>query len=282
MPLVRYTPADAAKLLELSESIGWPHTIAEWQTALDAAVVVGHREPAAESHDWRAVSSSALFSFGPGLSALALVIVREGYRGRGIAREAIAECLALAGDGPIMLVATTEGVPIYQALGFRTVEMKIRVAGPVGLLSTVPRIGEPWAMTLVDMPNVNMLDQRAYGADRSHVLRARWASVDHAVICTEGLGYGWRAPRRERKHIGPLIATSLEHAMAMLLSLTRELEPDTVIQMDIPTAQAEFISLLTILGFEAAPTTQPVMLRGADRLPGDRSMIYAMGSLGWG
>ena len=43
LPLVQFTAADAPLLLELSESIGWPHEIGDWQTTVAASQVFGHR-----------------------------------------------------------------------------------------------------------------------------------------------------------------------------------------------------------------------------------------------
>src|SRR6476660_4767936 len=74
-PLVQFTAADAPLLLELSESIGWPHEIGDWQTTLAASQVFGHR-----AADGKILSSSSIYQFGPTLAALAVVLVREESR----------------------------------------------------------------------------------------------------------------------------------------------------------------------------------------------------------
>src|SRR5207249_5116527 len=118
---------DAPALLDLSESIGWPHVLGDWQTALAASEIFGQR-----NGDGKIVSSAGIYSFGPQLAALALVLVREEFRRRGLARAAIVRCLEQVPGVPVMLVATEFGQPLYESMGFQTVEQIVRLVTPEG------------------------------------------------------------------------------------------------------------------------------------------------------
>ena len=121
-PLVEFTLQDAPALLDLSESIGWPHELLDWQAALSASRIFGHRDA-----NGTVLSSSAIYIFSPEFAALALVIVREEQRGLGLARAAVLECLRQAPNAAILLVATEYGEPLYLKLGFHPVQQIVRL-----------------------------------------------------------------------------------------------------------------------------------------------------------
>ena len=103
--LIQFTPEDAPALLELSENIGWPHELGDWQTALAASEIFGQRDAGG-----KILSCAGIYQFGSQLAALALVLVREEVRRRGLARAAVVRCLQQVPGVPVMLVAISVAV----------------------------------------------------------------------------------------------------------------------------------------------------------------------------
>ncbi len=263
--IFRFDIDDAPALLDLSLSVGWTHSLADWQTALASGIVFGDREGA------RIQASSAVYIYGKQLASIGQVIVRSEARRQGLARALVLHCLNQAPGQPAMLVATPDGQPLYERLGFRVIEPTHRLVGdgPVGLPE--PRGCRP--MTAADLPLALKLDAAAYAADRGHLLQQRWKQVCHAAMLADGSGFAWSTPR----NIGPLIAPTARRA-AELIAFLAAGRPITV---DVPAGQAEFIGLLTEAGLRSTGA-RPLMLLNASSLPGRRDAIFGLASLAYG
>ncbi len=264
-PLIEFQRGDAPELLALSESIGWPHTLEDWETAIACGRGFGHRD----SHG-RILSSAVLYSYGPNLAALAQVIVREEARGQGLGKRVVEACLDAAGSAPVVLVATPEGFPLYKSLGFRTVENICRVAREVPAGGGKETLRGARAMAESDLKRALEWDRAAYRADRSCVLATRWKRSSGVMT---GSGFALKLRRREKWLIGPVIAASANDAEAMVLNLAAGLsEP---VQLDVPESQTDLIQRLQRDAFSIV-YERPLMLFGSDRHPGDRERVFAL------
>lgn len=305
--LVRFTEHDAPALLELSTSIGWPHTVEDWETNLSGGYGAGHRDAGG-----RAVSSSVIHIYpeavfpesranvvarqtraqdAPVLASVGMVIVRTEARGNGLARAAMADCLEQATECPVMLVATEEGLKLYEGLGFRTVGSLQNLVAPVGNGLNRGALGaaEDGRFRAVgpgDLNAVLALDGEVFGADRGRLLRRRWRQVSHGLMAGRESnridGYAWAVPQNERLLIGPVIAPDHEEASRLIAALAGE-HPGSV-RLDIPAEHGELIGRLVDAGFEKH-ALRPLMLRGMGsegRLPGDRGRLFAAAALAFG
>src|SRR5215813_2072091 len=99
---------DTSGLLALSETIGWPHTLADWHTTLAAGMAFGHRSAQGEI-----VSSAVIFLYGYDLASVGMVLVKPTQRGQGLAKALMQRGLASLPSpaSPVMLIATPEGFP---------------------------------------------------------------------------------------------------------------------------------------------------------------------------
>ncbi len=270
-PLVQFTAADAPLLLELSESIGWPHEIGDWQTTLAASQVFGHR-----AADGKIVSSASIYQFAPALAALAVVLVREDFRRQGLARAAVLKCLDQVPGVPQMLVATPFGHHLYESLGFKIVEQIVRLIAVQG--TTLLPTGAVRPMTDADLPRVFELDRAIYLADRSHVLRHRWAQVEAGAMLADGSGYAWKIPQRGGLVLGPVVATSPQDAASLMAHLTASFPGR--IKIEIPERHTELMTMLTNTGF-VVDSARPLMLKNVEQLPGRRELLFGLASLGF-
>jgi GNAT superfamily N-acetyltransferase len=269
--LVQFAAAAAPLLLELSESIGWPHEIGDWQTTLAASQVFGHR-----ATDGRILSSSSIYQFGPDLAALAVVLVREEFRRQGLARAAVLRCLDQVPGVPQMLVATPFGQPLYESLGFKIAEQIVRLIAAEGI--SLPATGAIKTMTDADLPRVFELDRAIYQADRSQVLRHRWAQAEGGVLLPDGSGYAWKIPQRGGLVLGPVIAASPQDAARLVAHLTAGFPGR--IKIEVPERHTELMALLTKAGF-VVDSSRPLMLKNVDQLPGRRELLFGLASLGF-
>ena len=270
-PLVQFAAADAPLLLELSESIGWPHEIGDWQTTLAASQVFGHR-----AVDGKILSSSSIYQFGPTLSALAVVLVREDFRRQGLARAAVLKCLDQVTGVPQMLVSTPFGQPLYESLGFKIAEQIVRLIAVEG--STLPITGSIRSMTDADLPRALDLDRAIYQADRSQVLRHRWKQTAGGAMLADGSGYAWKIPQRGGLVLGPVVATSPQDAASLVAHLTTGFPGR--IKIEVPERHAELITILTGAGF-VVDSARPLMLKNVEQLPGRRELLFGLASLGF-
>ncbi len=271
LPLVQFTAADAPLLLELSESIGWPHEIGDWRTTVAASQVFGHR-----AADGKILSSASIYQFGPDLAALAVVLVREEFRRQGLARAVVLKCLDQVPGIPQMLVATPYGQPLYASLGFKMSEQIVRLIATEG--TSLPITGAVNPMTDTDLPRIFELDRAIYQADRSQVLRHRWAQVEGGVILADGSGYAWKIPQRGGLVLGPVVATSLQDAASLVAHLTAGFPGR--IKIEVPERHTELITMLTGAGF-VVDSSRPLMLKNVEILPGRREMLFGLASLGF-
>ena len=271
LPLVQFTTADAPLLLELSEGIGWPHEIGDWQTTLAASQVFGHR-----AADGKIVSSASIYEFGPNLAALAVVLVREDFRRQGLARAVVLKCLDQVAGIPQMLVATPFGQPLYEALGFKIAEQIVRLIAVEG--TSLPATGAVQRMTDADLPRVLELDRAIYQADRSQVLRHRWKQAQGGVMLADGSGYAWKIPQRGGLVLGPVVASTPQDAASLVAHLAAGFPGR--IKIEVPERHTELITMLTSAGF-VVDSARPLMLKNVERLTGRRELLFGLASLGF-
>ena len=117
------------------------------------------------------------------------IFVAPEHRRAGLGRaltEAVCDDLAAAGCRTLVLVSTSEGLPLYENLGFR-IQTHYRILeapglapvdgeGPVAAAGPVVRAFEPG-----DLGAMSALDAAATGEDRAHALR-RFASPTSARV----------------------------------------------------------------------------------------------------
>jgi GNAT superfamily N-acetyltransferase len=96
----------------LSREAGWPHRREDWELVLSVS------EGIVALHDGRVVATTIMTPFGSDAAAINMVIVDAAMRGRGLGRTLMDAALEKAGARNCRLVATKEGLPLYEKLGF--------------------------------------------------------------------------------------------------------------------------------------------------------------------
>jgi len=194
----------------LSRQENWPHRPQDWHMALQlssGAVALDDRG--------RVAGTILVTPYGMDCAMINMVIVDRNVRGKGLGRRLMDEAIALAGDRPLRLVATTDGMPLYQKLGFvasGTIRQHQGTVAALGAPDGVEAAGTD------DLPDIKALDRDAYGADREALIDALAERGQFAIIRRNGAieAYAAIRPFGRGEVIGPVIAGSAADARALI------------------------------------------------------------------
>lgn len=102
---------DAA--VELSRQAGWPHRKEDW------ALVLSISNGFVALENGRVVGTAMATLLGDGCATVNMVIVDEAMRGRGLGRRLMDAAIGATEKRECRLVATADGLPLYQKNGLR-------------------------------------------------------------------------------------------------------------------------------------------------------------------
>jgi predicted N-acetyltransferase YhbS len=207
---------DVAGAMRLKETARWNQTEEDWRRLLR----LGPRGCFAGTVGGKLVATTTTTSYGRALAWVGMVLVDPGFRRRGIATtlvRAALDSLEAEGVEAVKLDATPEGVPVYEGLGFEA-ELPIeRWAGGHASGSVTPGKAAPSQLS----EQVFEFDRRAFGADRSELLKAlsNEACVRPSLrVRGDGLLRGYALARRgaQAAYVGPVVAEEAETAAFLL------------------------------------------------------------------
>ena len=199
------------------------------------------------------------------------LLVRRDLRGRGLGRMLMTQALAAlddAGVETVWLTASEDGRPLYETLGFRTIDTVVRWRGS-GWNGWPPAGG-------VYGPHLDEVDAAGWGDRRSVLLHgvARRGAVHYGAD-----GFLVVQPTGAGLQIGPWGSRCSREAEALLEKVLGGCGPgDGRIFLDVPSGNPVSARLLGARGFRETGSTV-LMYRGAP--PSYRpSAIFALASMG--
>lgn len=221
-----FTPSHLDDALALSRQAGWPHRAEDWATALSLS-----RGVVALAGD-RVVGTALMTPYGAHCATVNLVLVEAAMRGRGLGRRLTNAVVALAGDRECRLVATDEGQPLYESLGFRAEHGIVQHQGLARPVAFEP--GVAWAAH-ADLPRLVALDREAFGADRGALFAAVAPESRFAVIpgAAGPQGFAVLRPFGRGEVIGPVVAADRRDALALITFLVAG-RPGSFLRIDTP------------------------------------------------
>jgi predicted N-acetyltransferase YhbS len=209
--LAAFGPQHLEGAHRLSQQANWPHRLKDWQTAL--ALSTGFAAVSDQGN--RVVGTVLVTPYRDNAATINMVIVEEASRGRGLGRKLMDAALALAGNRTLRLVATDEGVPLYQRLGFEKTGAIAQHQGfvrsitiPTGIRAAMP----------ADLAAITELDRIAYGADRASLISHLATIGSFAVLERAGglAGFAAIRPFGRGEVIGPVVASDADDAKALI------------------------------------------------------------------
>jgi predicted N-acetyltransferase YhbS len=188
---------------------------------------------AALSDDGAVVGTILMTPFGCEAATINMVIVDAAVRGRGLGRRLMRAAIDLAGNRPLRLVATADGLPLYQSLGFEAVGEVVQYQGEAVPIAVPDSVAPARTM---DLPAIVALDRAAFGANRAELL-AYIANVGRFMVIERAGGIvgfaGVRAFGRGDV-IGPVVAEDADDARD-LIAYALSLRQGAFVRVDIPT-----------------------------------------------
>ncbi|WP_035099321.1 GNAT family N-acetyltransferase [Anoxybacteroides tepidamans] len=264
------------QLVALSASVGWDYDEQEIETVMSAGIVYGHKNAQGDI-----ISSAAVIPYDVKLASIGMVIVNENYRGNGLAKELMQTCIdSVCDKTTIMLIATKEGKPLYEKLGFQTVSSVHKFLSDKYMPFYREHGNEEYEvipLTMSYFTQIQQLDQLAIGADRSLFLRKRIQQAKQGVVVKNHkgdiVGYGLSIKGPVNLIVGPIIAANDEIAICIVDELAKGYEGK--LRIDVPNGQASFIHYLERTGFHKV-SQPPVMVKNASELPVRNGTLYSI------
>lgn len=207
--IVDFGPEHIDGALALSRAERWPHTRDDWMLAERLSKGV-----AAIDTDGRVTGTTLFTPYGES-GTINMVIVDKSMRGLGVGKRLMEAAFRLAEGRPLRLVATQEGLPLYEKLGFVA---NGRIVQHQGQVHRVDRPADVEPMKTGELDAVKHLDREAFGGDRTSLLEALVERGEIAVVRRGGSVSGWAAirPFGLGDVIGPVVATDAETARALI------------------------------------------------------------------
>ncbi len=274
--IYKLSETDIPGLIALSESVGWDYAEPELRTVLSSGTIYGIR-----NNRRQIVASAAIIPYGRQLASIGLVIVHPEYRRLGLGQALMQTCIISAGPyTTIQLIATKEGEPLYEKLGFRR-------AGHVCKLLCDRYRPPSWGterepvrlipMTNEHIPEVIELDRRSVGADRSRFLQTRIKQAKQSLIAytADGTiaGFGLSIQGPIHLTLGPITAPDDHTALALIDRLASG--HCGKLRIDVVSERPAFPPLLEACGF-ASVAEPPVMVLHSPGLPPRSGNLYSI------
>ncbi len=209
--LTAFRPEHLAGAVCLSQWAKWPHRLEDWQLALNLSEGI----VAVDANTAGVLGTILMTPYKQDVAAINMVIVDEAARGRGLGRKLMEAAIALAGSRALRLIATPEGLPLYQKLGFRQTGTIVQHQGQVRRVEPSANVREADAR---EMSTIIELDRTATGADREDLLHLLAKVGRFAVLVDAHEITGFAALRTfgRGEVIGPVVAANADDGKALL------------------------------------------------------------------
>ncbi|MEP3112229.1 GNAT family N-acetyltransferase [Nisaea sp.] len=211
--------------VRLSREASWPHRPEDWKLVHSVSTGV----VALNGDD---VVGTALRSDFGDVSTLSMIIVDARMRGRGLGRKLMAQMMDGTDARELRLVATADGLPLYEKLGFQAVGEILQHQG-IAKAATPERAVEE--VEAVDLEALTALDLAASGMDRGALL-ARIAGIG-TVLRAES-GFAMLRPFGRGQLVGPIVARDAATARALIAAAASRVEGQ-FLRIDMPMNVAE-------------------------------------------
>lgn len=196
--------------VHLSREAGWPHRLQDWHMVLHLSEGV-----VAIDETGKVVGTALMTPYGDDCATINMVIVDAAMRGRGVGRRLMDTVLELGGKRPLRLVATADGLPLYEKLGFKETG---RIVQCQGIAAEIAAPDAVEAATNDDLALIIAIDREAFGAERKALIHKLADIGECAIIRRDGrvAGFAFIRAFGRGEVIGPVVATSLDEAKALI------------------------------------------------------------------
>ncbi|MGH0540084.1 GNAT family N-acetyltransferase [Bacillus cereus] len=262
-------------IVALSSYIGWDYNRKEIETIFDSGIVYGVWNERKEL-----IASAAIILYGEKLASIGMVIVHPNYKGSGIGKAITNSCImTVSAQTPIMLIATDEGKPLYEKLGFRAVSDVSKYICNSYNANHKYAGNEEYMMDYEEgnLEEIIKIDEYAFGTNRKEFLKKRIIQSEQCIVVKgkeqNVLGYGLSVQTPENKIIGPVVAKNDAMAMRIVHHLARD--HNGKLRIDVPKGKNNFMKELEVAGFKKL-NTPPIMMKNSNQLLKRNNELYSI------
>ncbi|QQE78373.1 GNAT family N-acetyltransferase [Alicyclobacillus sp. SO9] len=269
------TKDDGPALQNLAQSVGWNFTTGHTNLFISpAGKMFGYR------FEGNLVTSAGIYIYNSTLASLGVVIVHSDFQRKGLGKSIVKHCLIEAErvGAPVMLVATEQGFPLYESIGFQTIGNihRFEVNKPLRHM----KVNEFFEVNHVGADDLNeliALDETVFGANRSELYTVLFANIERGYLIRNAknnvIGFGFGVRRNNVLVVGPIVADSQDVALALVENFVSGWSGS--VRIDIPSQKEDFMKVLLTYGFEEKMIS-PVMILNAQELSGERDQLYGI------
>jgi GNAT superfamily N-acetyltransferase len=271
LELVQFNKNDIKGLIELSASVGWDYDEYEIGTVLSSGKIFGHK-----NFEEQIVSSAAIIPYDTKLASIGMVIVNKEFRGMGLGKDATQKCIDFASSNTsIMLIATEEGKPLYEKMGFITVNCVHKF-----LCDDYKPLNKSGGVTIEefngnDLKEILKLDKAAFGDKRSKFLQNRIDQSEKCLVVRDNqaniIGYGISILGPINLILGPIVAPDSQTAALILDRLASRHQGN--LRIDVPSGNEEFMLFLEQRGFKQVSQPSVMVIHSVEMPPRNNTLF---------
>ena len=271
--IVKSGLSDLADYIALVNAVGWPHK----PNDIAALLKLGHPWRAIDQNTGQSVGVAIWWPMGKHFGRIGLLIVSPDFQGRGIGRIIMEKVIADAEGRTLMLLATEQGKPLYDSLGFKSVGLTQRHQGSY-LHPSTASYGVTQA-NLGDLKEIIALDTRVTGLDRASMITQMFGVGNTMARKHKNKisGYAINRPFGAGNVIGPLIAETEDDAKTLFMAAAKPgmLRVDRLMER---ASLGQFFEIKNLIGHEITHS----MVRGVKSTGEKDGFVFAMASHAWG
>ncbi|KRP99883.1 GCN5 family acetyltransferase [Bradyrhizobium yuanmingense] len=210
--LLPFARAHLEGALKLSQEMGWPYRIEDWDVALQLGRGFVLQRAGA------VIGTAAWWPYGDTHASAGMIIVAKAVQGRGYGARLMDALLTSARPRTVALNSTAEGIALYRRRGFVPIGVIHQHQGIPSEAGEAPRSGLVRPMAASDFDAIVRLDREATGWGRQRMLDRLVHNADGYVLHRDGIARGYAISRLfGRGHvIGPVAAESPADARALI------------------------------------------------------------------
>lgn len=266
-------------LLSLATIVGWDYDEEEIQTLLVSGTMYGHI-----TEEKTVIACAAIIPYGANLASIGMVIVHTDFRGRGLAKALLIKCMEqTTKNRAIVLIATEQGKPVYDKLGFKNYSHVTKLLGKGNHIKIELDGYSINPLEKTDVEEMLVLDQAAFGSSRVVFLENRIKQAKDSLVLKNRkgviVGYALTVKKPSNLVIGPVVAQDDEQAMLLIQTIIANNQGST--RIDVIEGKNTIIKELQKLGFQIA-NRPPVMVKNIEAFPNRNNSLYAIAAQAYG
>jgi GNAT superfamily N-acetyltransferase len=275
LELMHFEPRHVPGALRLSQEMGWPYRLQDWEFAARAGqgLVL---ERAGE-----VFGTAMRWTYGEIYASVGMIIVTASSQGAGYGSRLFDGVLAASHGRNVLLNSTEEGLALYRRRGFTAWGTVHQHQGEL-TRAVAPDAGEGIRpATPSDLAAIQALDERATGMPRPSMVAAL-ADVGEVVILDRGgqvAGYAIARRWGRGTMIGPVAAESAEDAQRLILAQLSKLH-EQFVRIDV-YGEHGLGDWLEGLGLERVNDVT-AMVKGRRPVPDGPARMYALANQSFG